>query len=72
MIDLHFHALRREAGPRMLEAGWPLHHLQEMLGRADLKQTSTYLNVTRIGAAGFDASLRAKRSTSPPMLCAAS
>ena len=42
ITDLHFHDLRHEAG-------WPLHHLQEMLGHADLKQTSTYLNVTQIG-----------------------
>jgi hypothetical protein len=26
-----------------------LHHIQEMLGHTDLKQTSTYLNVTRTG-----------------------
>lgn len=49
LVDLHFHDLRHEAGSRMLEAGWPLHHIQEMLGHADLKQTSTYLNVTRTG-----------------------
>jgi integrase len=42
ITDLHFHDLRHEAG-------WPLHHVQEMLGHADLKQTSTYLNVTQIG-----------------------
>jgi site-specific recombinase XerD len=46
-IDLNFHDLRHEAGSRMLEAGWPLHHIQQMLGHADLKQTSAYLNVTR-------------------------
>jgi integrase len=49
ITDLHFHDLRHEAGSRLLEAGWPLHHVQEMLGHADLKQTSTYLNVTRVG-----------------------
>ena len=47
--ELQFHDLRHEAGSRLLEAGWPLHHVQEMLGHADLKQTSTYLNVTRVG-----------------------
>jgi Phage integrase family len=31
----------------LLEAGWPLHHVQEMLGHASLQQTSTYLNVQR-------------------------
>ena len=49
ITDLHFHDLRHEAGSRLLEAGWPLHHVQEMLGHADLKQTSTYLNVTQVG-----------------------
>ena len=49
IINLHFHDLRHEAGSRLLEAGWPLHHVQEMLGHADLKQTSTYLNVTQVG-----------------------
>ena len=33
----------------MLEAGWPLHHIQLMLGHADLKQTSIYLNVSKRG-----------------------
>jgi integrase len=44
-IDLHFHDLRHEGGSRLLEAGWPLHHVQEMLGHASIEQTSTYLNV---------------------------
>lgn len=48
-IDLHFHDLRHEAGSRMLEAGWPLHHIQRMLGHANLSQTSTYLNAQRGG-----------------------
>jgi integrase len=48
-IDLHFHDLRHEAGSRLLEAGWPLHHVQEMLGHSNVSQTSTYLNATRIG-----------------------
>jgi hypothetical protein len=33
----------------MLEAGWPLHHIQHMLGHASLEQTSTYLNVEKTG-----------------------
>jgi integrase len=45
-VGLHFHDLRHEAGSRLLEAGWPLHHVQAMLGHADAKTTSTYLNVT--------------------------
>jgi integrase len=48
-IDLHFHDLRHEAGSRLLETGWPLHHVQEMLGHANVSQTSTYLNATRLG-----------------------
>ena len=48
-IDLHFHDLQHEAGSRLVEAGWPIHHVAEMLGHSDLKQTSTYLNVGRLG-----------------------
>ena len=48
-IDLHFHDLRHEGASRLLEAGWPLHHVQEMLGHSSLEQTSTYLNVERGG-----------------------
>lgn len=48
-IDLHFHDLRHEGASRMLEAGWPLHHIQHMLGHASLEQTSTYLNVEKHG-----------------------
>jgi len=39
-IDLHFNDLRHEAGCRWLEQGWPIHHVQEMLGHANLSQTS--------------------------------
>jgi integrase len=49
ITGLHFHDLRHEAGSRLLEAGWPLHHVQEMLGHADVKTTSVYLNPTRQG-----------------------
>lgn len=42
--DLHFHDLRHEAGSRLSEAGWPLHHVQHMLGHQDAKTTSIYLN----------------------------
>ena len=48
-IDLDFHDLRHEAGSRLLEAGWPLHHVQLMLGHANVSQTSTYLNATKSG-----------------------
>jgi integrase len=48
-IDLHFHDLRHEAGCRWLEKGWPIHHVQEMLGHANLSQTSTYLHAAERG-----------------------
>ena len=48
-VDLHFHDLRHEAGCRWLEKGWPLHHIQEMLGHANLSQTSTYLHAAEMG-----------------------
>ena len=54
-IDLHCHDLRHEAGSRWAEAGWPLHHIQQTLGHADLKQTSTYLNAT---VQGIEESMR--------------
>lgn len=46
IVNLHFHDLRHEAGSRMLEAGWPLHHVQAILGHANAKTTGTYLNAT--------------------------
>jgi integrase len=48
-IDLRFHDLRHEGGSRLLEGGWPVHHVQHMLGHASLQQTSTYLNATLRG-----------------------
>ena len=45
----NFHDLRHEGGSRLLKAGWPLHHVQEMLGHASIGQTSTYLNVAKGG-----------------------
>ena len=44
-INLHWHDLRHEAASRLLELGWPLHHVQQMLGHSSLDQTTTYLNV---------------------------
>ena len=49
VIDLHFHDLRHEAGCRWLESGMPLHHIQELLGHANLSQTSTYLHAAEFG-----------------------
>ena len=48
-VNLHFHDLRHEAGCRWLEEGWPIHHVQEMLGHANLSQTSTYLHASETG-----------------------
>ena len=33
----------------MLEAGWPVHHVQHILGHTSLHQTSIYLNATLRG-----------------------
>jgi hypothetical protein len=41
--------MRHEAGSRLLEAGWPLHEVQQMLGHASLEQTITYLDATLCG-----------------------
>ena len=41
-------ASRNEAASRFVEGGWPLHHVQEMLGHSNLKQTSTYVNAKAI------------------------
>ena len=46
---LRFHDLRHEAGSRLLERGWPLHHVQAMLGHANIKTTSIYLNAVLPG-----------------------
>ena len=46
---LRFHDLRHEAGSRFLEGGMPLHVVQQLLGHADARTTSIYLNATRLG-----------------------
>jgi integrase len=46
---ISFHDLRHEGGSRLLEAGWPVHHVQHMLGHASLQQPTTYLNATLPG-----------------------
>jgi integrase len=74
--DLHFHDLRHEAGSRYLEAGWPLHHVQQLLGHTNIAQTSTYLNAQRLGlqesmrafdAARCKADANAGESERPPL-----
>ena len=46
ITDLKFHDLRHEAASRLLEAGWSLQAVQAMLGHADAKTTSIYINTT--------------------------
>ena len=46
IVDLKLHDLRHEAASRLLEAGWPLQHVQAQLGHADAKTTSIYTNTT--------------------------
>jgi len=69
-IDFHFHDLRHEAGCRWLEAGIPLHHIQETLGHASVAQTSTYLHASEFGLKEsmekFDAARIGKRLASEP------
>ena len=40
-------------GSRWMEGGWPIHHVKEMLGHANISQTDTYLN-----AGGWDCTSR--------------
>jgi integrase len=74
LVDLHFHDLRHEGASRMLEAGWPLHHIQHMLGHASLEQTSTYLNVEKTGLQdsmrrfGVPAGIRCNPVAIPPSI----
>ena len=56
-IDLNFHDLRHEAGSRLLEAGWPLHHVQQMLGRPCLADRNLSKQRAR-GAPRIDEALR--------------
>ena len=66
-INLHFHDLRHEGGSRLLEAGWPVHHVQHMLGHASLEQTSTYLNATLRGLHESMRVLEKSRSACKPL-----
>ena len=69
ITDLRSHDLRHEAGSRWLEAGVPLHHVQELLGHADLTTTGTYLNATLAhlhdSIRGFDRQRAKKLPRSP-------
>jgi site-specific recombinase XerC len=46
-INLHFHDLRREFGSRVLESGSSLIEACDLLGHANISQSSTYLNPRR-------------------------
>jgi integrase len=41
---LHLHDLRREFGSRLLESSASVHVVRDVLGHADISQTSTYLS----------------------------
>ena len=45
-INLKFHDLRRESGSRVLESGSSLVKARDLLGHANISQTSTYLKST--------------------------
>jgi integrase len=62
-IDLHFHDLRHEAGCRWLEAGVPIHVVQQWLGHTNLAQTSTYLHADEIGSQEWMRRFDAARAT---------
>ncbi|MGE3511920.1 MAG: site-specific integrase [Vicinamibacterales bacterium] len=75
IVDLRFHDLRHEAGSRLVERGWPLHHVQRMLGHQDAKTTSIYLNATiheladsmrRFGTGGHSLHLVAREAKQEP------
>ena len=71
-INLHFHDLRHEGGSRLIEAGWPVHYVQHMLGHASLQQTSIYLTqrsaacTNRCGISIDPAPLAIRLQASPP------
>jgi integrase len=48
IADLHFHDLRHQWASRLRESGWQRHQVKEMLGRANINQTNTYVNAGRI------------------------
>jgi len=46
VLALHFTTSDTKRAAACWEAGWPLHHVHAVLGHADAKTTSTYLNAT--------------------------
>ena len=46
VVDLHFHALRREFACRLLESRAELHDVRDFLGHTNLTTTSRYLRST--------------------------
>jgi integrase len=63
-VNLAFRDMRHEAGSRLLESGWPIHNVAHMLGHANISQTRTYLNATRVGLQAAMRRLDASRCTS--------
>ena len=73
--DFTFHDLRHEAASRRHEEGWTLAEVQQLLGHANIKTTSTYLNVTTTGlqaaikrSDGIRCNLVASEDTKEPRL----
>ena len=54
---------------RYIEARWPLHHVRDMLGHANLTQTSTYLNATSHGLQSGMKAFDESRDTTPDPSC---
>ena len=48
-INVRFHDLRHEAGSRFVESGMAPTHVPAIYGHADLRTTSRYLNITKVG-----------------------
>ncbi len=57
-INFHFHDLRHEAASRLLEAGWPLHHISLMLGAFLVGTDSRLSERDEDGPARLDETLR--------------
>jgi integrase len=47
-MNLHMHALRREAGSRLLERGADLHTVQQFLDHANISTSSRYLKPSKL------------------------
>lgn len=61
VVGLQFRDLRHECGSRLLESGWSLHDVRDMLGHTNVTTTNNYLyaglhrlhdNMRRFGTGG--------------------